>query len=177
MAAGSSGSLRDNLQPGQALRSPALFSCDREFRNGKRVRWPGTSIAGAGRHHKSSWSRSNAGLSRNIYRYKIFFMAKSQSFHTHPPPIGQAPRHQRRPVFRIPAVSLHEKLLENAGTPVTGWIRFAFQSSRQYPMTCCLFPSSSMHSGTFYCPSRPCHREFSVAVRTDDTPSVSMLPG
>jgi len=154
-----------------------LFSRDREFRNGKRGRYACTSFAGAGRHHKSSWSRSNAGLSRNRYRYRIFFMAKSQSFHTHPPPVELARCHQHRLLFLMPAVSLREKLVENAGTPFTGWNRFAFRSFRQYSMTCFLFPSPSMHSGTFYCLSRPCHRKFSITVRTDDTPSASMLPG
>ena len=31
---------------------------------------------------RSSWSRSNAGLSQKPYRYRILFSAKNQSFHT-----------------------------------------------------------------------------------------------
>lgn len=53
----------------------------------KRAMAPGTTLAGTGTRYKSSWSRSNAGVSRNNNRYRNFFMVKSQSFPTrvHPP--------------------------------------------------------------------------------------------
>lgn len=59
---------------------------------------PGKIIAGAGKNYKSSWSRSKAGLSRKIYRYRILFRAKNQSFHTGTPSVQwfsyrQVPEH------------------------------------------------------------------------------------